>query len=340
VSEVLYYHRDMQGSVVATTYRTGGWNGYMGARYRYTPYGQLDRVENVSALSDSELGYNGGLRLGYTAGVAQQGNLLLLGARVYHAELKRWLVPDTVDARRYTYVGGDPVNFVDPSGRVAIVVGGMRFTNRGLAQMYYDLFYGDSGSVSSWNLMVGGIASDARINKSINDLINLRIQGEIDALREALRIVMTRGATAWISLMDGAHGFGHMGIGATQGDTVGQYPLEPTSPVTLVRGKDVPGEVKKDDPAKNPELDGLALPMTSDQVALVSDLLDGALRKDQYNLYAIGNTENCAVFVLETLRAVGIAIPHDPYEYMPRVAYDNIRVFGVNVQNSIGRLLR
>ena len=100
VSEVLYYHRDMQGSVVATTYRLAGLSGAMGARYRYTPYGQLDRAENVSATTDSELGYTGGLRLGYAAGAAQQGSLLLLGARVYHAELKRWLVPDSVDGRR------------------------------------------------------------------------------------------------------------------------------------------------------------------------------------------------------------------------------------------------
>ncbi len=121
VSEVLYYHRDLQGSVVATTMRTitvyGAQNGLLGARYRYTPYGQLDRAENVTATTDSELGYTGGLRLGYAAGVAQQGSLVLLGARVYHAELKRWLVPDTVDGRRYTYAGGDPVNFTDPSGR-------------------------------------------------------------------------------------------------------------------------------------------------------------------------------------------------------------------------------
>ncbi len=124
VSEVLYYHRDMQGSVVATTMRTGGLSGAMGARYRYTPYGQLDRAENVTALSDSELGYTGGFRLGYAAGAAQQGSLVLLGARVYHAELKRWLVPDTVDGRRYTYAGGDPVNFVDPGGRMPIEGGG------------------------------------------------------------------------------------------------------------------------------------------------------------------------------------------------------------------------
>jgi RHS repeat-associated protein len=124
VSEVLYYHRDMQGSVVATSYRYASMNGSPGARYRYTPYGQLDRAENVTALSDSELGYTGGLRLGYAAGAAQQGSLVLLGARVYHAELKRWLVPDTVDGRRYTYAGGDPVNFVDPGGRMPIQGGG------------------------------------------------------------------------------------------------------------------------------------------------------------------------------------------------------------------------
>ncbi len=140
--------------------------------------------------------------------------------------------------------------------------------------------------------------------------------------------------------MDGAHGFGHMGIGKTQGDTVGQYPAEPTSPLPLILGRDVPGGVKRDDPTKNPELKGAELLMTSDQFDLISELLDGALGNDSYNLYAIGNAENCAVFVLETLRAVGIAIPRDPYEYMPRVAYENIRVFGVNVQDSIGRLLR
>jgi RHS repeat-associated protein len=123
IANVLYYHRDYQGSVVGTSLRSGGVDGVTGAGYRYTPYGQLDRATNVTAASDSELGYTNGLRLLWKAGTApalpQTPGLVLLGARVYHAELKRWLQPDTVDALRYTYTGGDPVNFIDPSGRAA-----------------------------------------------------------------------------------------------------------------------------------------------------------------------------------------------------------------------------
>jgi RHS repeat-associated protein len=148
--EVLYYHRDYQGSVVATSRRGGGVDGLAGAKYRYTPYGQLDKADGVTALTDSELGYTGGVRLGWTAGVTpplpQAPGLVLLGARVYHPELKRWLVPDTLDPLRYTYVGGDPVNFADPSGRAR-----MAFPNKDMAQMYLDLFYGGSGGLS-WNL--------------------------------------------------------------------------------------------------------------------------------------------------------------------------------------------
>ena len=119
-SDVLYYHRDQQGSVVATTV-TGG---QVGVRYRYTPYGELDRVDvgsSSEAARGSELGYTGGLRLGWNPATgARAGNLLLLGARVYDASWKRWLQPDTVDLTRYSYAGGDPRNFVDPSGRMPV----------------------------------------------------------------------------------------------------------------------------------------------------------------------------------------------------------------------------
>ena len=110
--EVLYYHRDYQGSVIGTSRRGAGVDGPSGAQYRYTPYGQLDKVTGVSALPDSELGYTGGLRLGYVAGAVttltapQAPGLVLLGARVYRPELKRWLVPDTVDPLWYTKIRG------------------------------------------------------------------------------------------------------------------------------------------------------------------------------------------------------------------------------------------
>ncbi len=109
--DVLYYHRDLRGSVIATTLS----GGRVGVKYRYGPYGDLDRQEVVDAGGESELGYTGGLRLGWTPG-SQSGSLLLLGARVYHAELRRWVQADAVDNLRYAYAAGDPVNLVDPSG--------------------------------------------------------------------------------------------------------------------------------------------------------------------------------------------------------------------------------
>ena len=44
-AEVLYYHRDYQGSVVGTSRRGAGVDGLSGAKYRYTPYGQLDKAD-------------------------------------------------------------------------------------------------------------------------------------------------------------------------------------------------------------------------------------------------------------------------------------------------------
>jgi RHS repeat-associated protein len=113
--DVLYYHWDQRGSVIATTLS----GGRVGVKYRYGPYGQLARLEGVDWGGESELGYTGGLRLGWTPG-SQLGSLLLLGARVYHPEMRRWVQPDTVDLLRFTYAGGDPVGFSDPSGRLPV----------------------------------------------------------------------------------------------------------------------------------------------------------------------------------------------------------------------------
>ena len=103
---VLYYHRNHRGDVVATT--TSG--GQMGISYRYLPYGVLDATLGAEDdTNTSELGFIGGLKL--------SNGLIHLKARAYSPTLRRFLQPDTLDRRRYTYGACDPLNRIDPSGR-------------------------------------------------------------------------------------------------------------------------------------------------------------------------------------------------------------------------------
>jgi RHS repeat-associated protein len=103
-SRTLYYYRTRLGTVVATS--LGG--GVAGAGYRYTPYGEVELTVNESDLTRSELGYTNALRL--------TGSLLYLKSRVYDAEARVFIQPDTVDRLRYAYVMGDPANLSDPTG--------------------------------------------------------------------------------------------------------------------------------------------------------------------------------------------------------------------------------
>lgn len=105
-SGFIYYHRDVRGSVVATT--TAG--GVEANSYRYLPSGAVDKL--VGAEVDetaSELGYIGGIKL--------SGGLVHLRARAYSPLARRFLQPDTIDFARYTYGRGDFLNYTDPSGR-------------------------------------------------------------------------------------------------------------------------------------------------------------------------------------------------------------------------------
>ena len=107
-SRTLYYYRTRLGTVVATSYRDAAGGSYFGAGYRYTPYGEVELNVNESDLSRSELGYTNALRL--------TGSLLYLKNRVYDAEARVFIQPDSVDRLRYAYVAGDPVNASDPTG--------------------------------------------------------------------------------------------------------------------------------------------------------------------------------------------------------------------------------
>lgn len=99
-------HADPQGSVVAVT----DGSGALVARFAYDPYGRT-----VAAQGQSELGY-----LGSFGVVTDANGLLHTGVRMYDPDSRRFLTEDPlgvlVAPNLYSYVDGDPLNVVDPSG--------------------------------------------------------------------------------------------------------------------------------------------------------------------------------------------------------------------------------
>ena len=103
----IYYQYDRLGSVISTTVAGGA----LGVRYRYGTYGVAQVVDGVPGMGTaSELGYTGGLRL--------SEGLIHLQARAYSPALRRFVQPDNVDYSRYSYVRGDPIGYVDPTGHI------------------------------------------------------------------------------------------------------------------------------------------------------------------------------------------------------------------------------
>jgi RHS repeat-associated protein len=113
-----YFHYDYRGSVVAIS----DSNGDVVARYGYTPFGTRfdapEFTEQNQAIT-TPFGYNG------QDGVITDNNgLIYMRARYYSPELRRFVSKDPIrgdisdlgSLNRYAYVGGDPVNLVDPSG--------------------------------------------------------------------------------------------------------------------------------------------------------------------------------------------------------------------------------
>jgi RHS repeat-associated protein len=102
-----YYLFDGLGSVVAVTNANGGVTN----SYTYDPFGVT--TETKALLTNV-------FNLWRYAGQYQDVStgLYKMGARYYQPELGRWTQPDPSgqEASAYAYVGGNPVNFVDPSG--------------------------------------------------------------------------------------------------------------------------------------------------------------------------------------------------------------------------------
>jgi RHS repeat-associated protein len=73
-------------------------------------------VQAESPDTSSELGFTGQPRL--------SAGLYVMGIRIYDAKLRQFLQPDLLNPTTYTYAGGDPINFVDPSGMVPVSLDG------------------------------------------------------------------------------------------------------------------------------------------------------------------------------------------------------------------------
>ncbi|GIX17138.1 MAG: hypothetical protein KatS3mg119_1324 [Rhodothalassiaceae bacterium] len=104
VGERRFIHQDERGSVVAVANGAGAAI----ATFRYGPWGES------TDTAFSRFGYTGAIRLPGT-------DLLHMRARVYATELARFLEPDPIgfasgQLNLYAYVGGDPVNAIDPFG--------------------------------------------------------------------------------------------------------------------------------------------------------------------------------------------------------------------------------
>ncbi len=101
-----YYLVDGLGSVVAVTDASGNVTN----SYTYDPYGITTETTSSGAVANPWR-YTGQYQDSATG-------LYKMGARYYQPELGRWTQqdPSGQEANAYLYTGGNPVNFVDPSG--------------------------------------------------------------------------------------------------------------------------------------------------------------------------------------------------------------------------------
>lgn len=141
-----YYDRDHLGSIREVM----NSDGSIAARYDYDPYGK--RLVQYQAA-----GYTGGCDVGYTGHITQlspvsgQGSIILTCFRAYDPDFGQWLSADPARElggfNLYAYVGGNPVNAVDPLGLWQITIYGGHVLGG-----YFTIGY--SPSSDQWNFGV------------------------------------------------------------------------------------------------------------------------------------------------------------------------------------------
>ncbi len=106
--QVTFFHHDIRGSVIAISDEAGNQT----AAAAYHPYGDLDNVQ--SAGNNNFRHKFVGLEYDMEAGVYNGGQ------RIYDPKIGKYLSTDPARATRdpYAYTEGDPVNYVDLTGRM------------------------------------------------------------------------------------------------------------------------------------------------------------------------------------------------------------------------------
>ncbi|MEP5698948.1 MAG: RHS repeat-associated core domain-containing protein [Sneathiella sp.] len=106
--QIAYFHHDIRGSVIAISDEAGNQT----AAAAYHPYGDLDKVQSVG--NNNFRHKFAGLEYDTEAGVYNGGQ------RIYDPKIGKYLSTDPARATRdpYAYTEGDPVNYVDLTGRM------------------------------------------------------------------------------------------------------------------------------------------------------------------------------------------------------------------------------
>ncbi len=153
---------------------------------------RLDYDEFGNVLQDTNPGFQ---PFGFAGGLYDPDTgLVRFGVRDYDAEVGRWTAKDPIgfdggDANLYAYVGGDPVNLIDPSGEfLNFIVGVAIGTAFNVAQQWYEKGFdcidwgevGLSAVAGATGSFYGKIASELIRGRIISGVLNSRVGRAID----------------------------------------------------------------------------------------------------------------------------------------------------------------